>query len=236
MLENDQQNLEDPQNNLLNLESVIEFVKPIRHKSSYYEKDFFVEPWDENQDNFLQLSPKMKEEQQERKTKIIKIKLPQSRNQSRHRSNENSQAVQISLPFHERAGSCHTQFQDLGFSNQTAAYKRIVDKMKSIQIKKNITIENNNNNNNYKHFSLKVQANKKKIKQIVQVKQKQPFSWQDYYKFIQKNHNQIKPNNLFNPQIKSYNIQINKSLQQKIDKETTIRNFRLKSTYTKTIA
>ncbi|CAD8054696.1 unnamed protein product [Paramecium sonneborni] len=235
MLENDQQNLEDPKTNLLNLDSAIEFIKPIKHRSSYYEKDFFVEPWDENQDNFLQLSPKIKEvQQQERKTKSIKIKLPQSRTQSRQRSNETQQTVQIALPFHDRAGSCHTQFQDLGFTNQTAAYKNIMDKMKSIQINKNQTIQNNNNY--YKQITLKVQTNKNKIKQIVQIKQKEPFSWSDYYKFIQKNHNQLNTNKHFNPQINGCNIQTNKSLQQKIDKELIQRNFRLKSTYTKTIA
>ncbi|CAD8138944.1 unnamed protein product [Paramecium pentaurelia] len=235
MLENEQQNQEDPKINLLNLDLGIEFIKPIRHKSSYYENDFFVEPWDENQDNFLRLSPKLKEEQQQdRKTRLIKIKLPQSRTQSRQRSNETQQTVQKTLPYHDRAGSCHTQFQDLGFSNETAAYKRIVDKMKNIQINKNQIIQNNKNN--YKQISLKVSGNKKKIKQIVQVKQKEPFSWSDYYKFIQKNHNQLKSNKLQNPQITGYTIQINKSLQQKVDKESILRNFRLKSNYTKTIA
>ncbi|CAD8132448.1 unnamed protein product [Paramecium pentaurelia] len=233
MLENEQQNQEDPKTNLLNLDSGIEFIKPIRHKSSYYEKDFFVEPWDENQDNFLQLSPKMKEEQQqERKTRLIKIKLPQSRTQSRQRSNETQQIVQVTLPLHDRAGSCHTQFQDLGFSNQTTTYKRIVDKMKSLQINKNPPIQYNNN---FKQISLKVSANQKKIKQIVQVKQKEPFSWSDYYKFIQKNHNQIKPNKMFSPLINGYTIQINKSLQQKVDKESLLKNYRLRSSYNKTI-
>ncbi|CAK60379.1 unnamed protein product (macronuclear) [Paramecium tetraurelia] len=233
MLENEQQIQEDPKTNLLNLDSGIEFIKPIRHKSSYYEKDFFVEPWDENQDNFLQLSPKMKEEQQqERKTRSIKIKLPQSRTQSRQRSSETQQTVQITLPLHDRAGSCHAQFQDLGISNHSTTYKRIVDKMKNIQMNKTPAIQYNHN---YKQFSLKVSANKKKIKQIAQVKQKEPFSWSDYYKFIQKNHNQIKPNKMFNPLINGYTIQINKSLQQKSDKESILKNFRLRSSYNKTI-
>ncbi|CAK94761.1 unnamed protein product (macronuclear) [Paramecium tetraurelia] len=235
MLENEQQNQEDPKTNLLNLDSGIEFIKPIRHKSSYYEQDFYVEPWDENQDNFLQLSPKQKEEQpQDRKTRSIKIKLPQSRTQSRQRSNETHQTVQLTLPYHDRAGSCHTLFQDQGFINDKAAYKNIVDRVRSIQINKNQIIQNNKNNN--KQISLKFSANKKKIKQIVQVKQKEPFSWSDYYKFIQKNHNQIKPNKQQNPQITGYTIQINKSLQQKVDKDSIVRNFRLKSNYTKTIA
>jgi hypothetical protein len=38
--------INDPQNDLLNLDS--EVLKPLKRRSSYYDNDSFVEPWDQS--------------------------------------------------------------------------------------------------------------------------------------------------------------------------------------------